>query len=328
MVRADHAGAQDVGEELLHSGQEQDDRIARLIGHRAVGISLLWRGEPRAAREHLERTLALYDPERHRSLASLYAYDPRLAGLAGLCFVLFQLGYPAQAVARCDEAIGEAERLGHPAGLAYALYHACLFEHARRDPPGVRRRAAALAALCAEQGFPFWGAAGEIFQGWAVAEQGRPAEGGARIEEGIAAYRATGAAVLLPYWLALLADARGASGRAAEGVALLGEALDRSDATGERWFEAELLRLKGEALLRLCDRDRAEACLLRALSVARGQGARLWELRAAVSLARLWADRGEGRRARDLLAPVYGWFTEGFGTPDLQEAKALLDALP
>lgn len=271
--------------------------------------------------------LALHDPERHRSLASLYAYDPRLAGLAGLCLALFQLGYPEQALARCDGAIGEAERLGHPAGLAYALHHACLFEHARRNPAGVRRRAAALIALCAEQGFPLWGAAGEILQGWAMAEQGRPAEGGTRVEEGIAAYRATGAAVFLPYWSALLADARSVSGRVAEGVALLGEALDRSEATGERWSEAELLRWKGEALLRLADRDRAEACLLRAVSVARGQGARMWELRAATSLARLWQDQGRRAEAHDRLAPVYGWFSEGFDTPDLREARALLDEL-
>jgi predicted ATPase len=328
MVRADHAAAQNIGEELLRSGEERDDRVARLVGHRAVGISLLWRGDPGAAREHLGRTLALYDPERHQSLASLYAYDPRLAGLAGLCVALFQLGYPTQALARSAEALSEAEKQGHPAGLAYVLHHACLFEQMRRNPAGVRHRAASLGALCAEQGFPLWGASGEIFQGWALAEQGRPEEGGSRIADGIAAYRATGALMYLPYWLALLAHARAASGQAAEGAAILGKALDRSEASGERWFEAELLQLKGEALLRLGDRDGAEASFLRAISVARGQGARLWELRAAASLARCWANRGEGRRARALLAPVYDWFTEGFGTRDLQEAGALLDGLP
>ena len=328
MVRADHAAAQDVGEELLRSGDKgQDDKTARLIGHRAVGISHLWRGNPRAAREHLERMLVLYDPERHRSLASLYVYDPRLAGLAGLCIALFQLGYPAQALARCEEALSEAEQLAHPVGLAYALHHACLFEHARRDPAGVRRRAAALVELCAEQGFPFWGAIGAIFQGWTVAEQGRPAEGGERIEEGIAAYRATGAAQFLPYWLALLADTWRASGQAEEAVALLGEALDRSEATDERWLEAELLRRQGEGLLQLGDRNRAETCLLRAISVARGQGARLWELRAAVSLARQWRDQGRRGEAHDLLAAVQGGFTEGFDAPDLAEAGQLLESL-
>jgi predicted ATPase/class 3 adenylate cyclase len=329
MVRADHAVARGIGEELLRSGEERADGMARLVGHRAVGISLLWQGHPRAAREHLERMLTLYDPERHRSLASLYAYDPRLAGQAGVCLALFQLGYPEQAVTRCDEAIREAEQLAHPAGLAYALHHACMFEHARRNPAGVRQRAAALVALCAEQSFPLWGAAGEIFQDWAAAEPGRPAEGGARIEEGIAAYRATGAALFLPYWLALLADARGASGRATEGVALLGEALDRSEATDERWFEAELHRLRGELLLALVEPDRPEAeiCFGRALALAREQDAKMWELRAATSLARLWRDQGRRAEAHDLLVPVYGWFTEGFDTPDLQEAKALLEEL-
>ena len=209
MLRAEHAAAQKIGEELLRSGEEvRDGGIARLLGHRAVGISLLWRGNPSAAREHLERTLVLYDPQRHGSLTSLYVYDPRLPGLTGLCVALFQLGYPEQALARCHEAISEAERLAHPPGLAYTLRLACLFEYARRNPAGVRRRAAALVALCAEQGFPFWAAIGAIFQGWSVAEQGWPAEGAARIEEGIAAYRATGAAAFLPY------SARPAGGRA------------------------------------------------------------------------------------------------------------------
>jgi class 3 adenylate cyclase/predicted ATPase len=330
MVRADHAAAQEIGEELLRLGEEdRDGGIARLLGLRAVGISLLWRGNPSAAREHLERMLVLYDPERHRSLASLYVYDPRLPCLAGLCVALFQLGYPQQALARCHEAISEAERLAHPPGLAYTLHHACLFEYARRNPAGVRRRAAALVALCAEQGFPFWAASGAIFQGWSVAEQGWPAEGAARIEEGIAAYRASGAATSLPCLLALLADARRVSGQLEEAIALLREALDRSEASGERWFEAELHRIKGDVLLRAPEVDPAEAetCLRKAIEVAQRQGARLWELRAATSLARLWGDQGRRAEAHDLLAPVYGWFTEGFDTADLKDAKALLDEL-
>ena len=288
MVRADHAAAQDIGEELLRSGEERDDRVARLVGHRAVGISLLWRGDPGAAREHLETDAR---PVRSRA-APVARLALRIRPAAGGPRGPVRCPVPA----RLPDAGPGAQRRGCSArpksrGTPRAWPTSCTTPACsstlRRNPAGVRHRAASLGALCAEQGFPLWGASGEIFQGWALAEQGRPEEGGARIAEGIAAYRATGALMYLPYWLALLADARAASGQAAEGAAILGEALDRSEASGERWFEAELLRLKGEALLRLGDRDGAEASLLRAISVARGQGARLWELRAAVSLARL-----------------------------------------
>jgi hypothetical protein len=161
------------------------------------------------ARGHLERELALYDLERQRSLASVYAYDPRLAGLAGLAFALSQLGYPEQALARCREAVDDAERLSHPTGLAYALHHACMLDQVRRDALGVRQRAAALIALAAEHGFALWQAAGVVFDGWALAERGRAAEGIARIEDGLDAYRATGAGLFVPYFLALLGMTHG-----------------------------------------------------------------------------------------------------------------------
>ena len=297
MVRAEHTAAQEIAEELLRSAEREGDAAGLVVGHRAAGIGSLWRGELVEAREHLERTLALYDPERHRPLASVYAYDPRLAGLAGLAFALFQLGYPEQAVARCREAVDDAERLSHPAGLAYALYHACMLDQVRRDIPGVRQRAAALVALAAEHGFALWQAMGVVFDGWALAEQGRAVEGIAQIEDGLGAYRATGAALFVPYFLALLGTTHGAAGRAAEGQRLLAEALDAGSASGERWFEAELHRLKGE-LLRLAGGDRAmaEACFIRAMAVAREQSAKLWELRAATSLARLLARAGPARR--------------------------------
>jgi len=328
MVRAEHAAAQDIAVELLRAAEREGDPAGLVVGHRAAGIGSLWRGELVEARGHLERTLAVYDPQRHRSLASLYAYDPRLAGLAGLSFALFQLGYPEQAIARCCEAVADAERVSHPAGLAYALYHACMLDQVRGDVPLVRQRAAALVALAAEHGFAQWQAAGTAFDGWAIAEQGRALEGTARIRDGLDAYRATGAALFVPYFLALLATTHGVSGRVAEGLRLLVDALDAVNATGERWFEPELHRVQGE-LLRLAGRDRGttEACFLRAAAIARKQGAKLWELRAARSLARLRRDQGRHVEAHDLLAPVYDWFAEGFDTADLRDAKALLDEL-
>jgi predicted ATPase len=328
LVRAEHAAAQDIAMELLRSAERAGDAAGLVVGHRAVGIGLLWRGELVAARGHLERTLAVYDPERHRSLASVYAYDPRLAGLAGLAFALFQLGYPEQAVARCRAAVEAAERLSHPAGLAYALFHACMLDQVRGDVPCVRQRAAALIGLSAEHGFAQWQAAGIAFGGWVVAEQGRAVEGIARIEQGIEAWRTTGATIFVPYFLGLLGTTHGLEGRAAEGLRFLAEALDAVNATGEHWFEPELHRLKGE-LLRLAGSDRGttEASLLRAITIAREQNANLWELRAATSLAHLWSDQGRRAEAHDLLAPIYGWFSEGFDTPDLKEARALLQEL-
>ena len=327
MVRAEHAAAQDIAEELLRSAEQEGDAAGLVVGHRAAGIGSLWRGDLVEARGHLEQELALYDPERHRSLASVYAYDLRLAGLAGLAFALFQLGYPEQAVARCREAVDDAERLSHPAGLAYSLFHACMLDQIRRDIPGVRQRAAALVALSAEHGFPLWQAAGVAFDGWALAEEGRAAEGIARIEDGLQAWRATGAGLNVPYFLALLGTTRGAAGDGAEGQRLLVEAMDAGRASGERWFEAELHRLKGELGVAGGDRDAAEACFLSAIAFAREQSAKLWELHATTSLARLWADQGKRAEASNLLVPVYDWFTEGFDSPDLRDAKALLDEL-
>jgi predicted ATPase len=299
-----------------------------VVGHRVVGIGSLWRGELLEARRHLERVLALYDPERHRSLAAVYAYDPRLAGLAGLAFALFQLGYPDQAVARCREAVDDAERLSHPFGLAYALHHACMLDQIRREIPQLRQRTAELVALAAEHGFALWQAAGAVLAGWVLAQEGRAAEGIARIEDGLEAYRATGAGLFVPYFLALLGTAHGAAGEGAEGQRLLAEALDAGRASGERWFEAELYRLQGELSLADGDRAAAEACFLSAIAfAARERAAKLWELRAATSLARLWREQGRRAEASDLLAPIYAWFTEGPATADLREAKALLDEL-
>jgi predicted ATPase len=245
MARAEHAAAQEIAAEALRSANRDGDVTGLVVGHRAAGISALWCGELLGARRHLEQELALYDPERHRSLATLYAYDPRLGGLAGLAFGLLQLGYPERGVARCREAIDEAKRLAHPAGQAFVLHHACMVSQALRDGPGVREHAAALVGLSAEHGFALWQAAGIVLDGWALAETGHALEGIARIEDGLDAYRATGAGLFVPYFLGLLATAHGAAGETAKGQRLLAEALDAGHASGERWFEAELYRLKG-----------------------------------------------------------------------------------
>jgi predicted ATPase len=198
-----------------------------------------------------------------------------------------------------------------------------------RDVQAAQERATAAIALCTEQGFALYLARGTILQGWAIAEQGQGAAGLAQMRQGLVAYQATGAEVFRPYYLAFLAEVYGKVGQTGEGLTLLGEAIAAVHKTGERFCEAELYRLQGELLLVRSaeNHGKAEACFQQALVVARRQQAKSWELRAATSLSRLWQRKGKRAAAYDLLAPVYGWFTEGFDTADLQEAKALLEAL-
>ena len=321
---ASHAYAQ----ELLRRGEEQGDPVSLLVGHRIVGASLFYLGRPTAAYAHLEQAVALYVPEKHRSLALAYGYDARVVSRFYLLETLFVLGYPDQALTLCREALAEARGLS-PGSLAFALNHAGYVHYFRREREPVRELAEELVPLAKEQSFPYWLAAGTILWGWALADEGRSQTGIAALRDGIAAWRATGAELYMPYHLALLAEAEAKDGQATEALSRLAEALARATKTGEQWFDAELHRLKGGVLSSLHggDRTEAEACFRRALEVARGQGARMWELRAAADLARLLAAKGERAQACDLLAPIYGWFTEGFETPDLVEARELLGTL-
>jgi predicted ATPase len=184
-------------------------------------------------------------------------------------------------------------------------------------------------ALSREQGFPYWLTVGTIWRGRALAEQGQEEEGIAQMRQGLAAYQGAGAEVVVPYFLTILTEAYGKIERVEEGLTVLAEALALVNKSGERWCEAELLQCKGELLLRQAvhDEEQAEACFQQALAEARRQEAKSWELRAATSLSRLWQQQGKPAEARALLAPLYGWFTEGFDTADLQEAKALLEGL-
>ena len=328
--RGELAVAHEAARELLRSAEDRGDAAARVTGHRIVGSALYHLGRLAESRAHLEKGLALYDPGRDRGSAFVYALDTRVVCLFWLVHVLLALGYPEQARARMGEALAYARELAHPYTLAYALSVACILHGRHRPGPEARAEAEALVALATEQGFPLPAAVGTVVGGWALADEGPAEEGIARMRRGLADYTATGAELWVPDFLALLAEAHGRAGRPAAGLDLLAEALDRVERTGGRWLEAELHRLRGELLLALPEPDpaEAEACFRRALAVAREQGARMWELRAATSLARLWRDQGRHAEARDLLAPVYGWFTEGFDTPDLQEARGAARRAP
>ena len=233
---------------------------------------------------------------------------------------------------RIHEALTLAQELAHPFSLAFALYFAAWLHQFRREGQAAQERAEAAMALSTRAGVSaYWVAWGTILRGWALAVQGQGAEGMAQMRQGLAAWRATGAELRRPYFLALLAEAYGKAGQAEEGLHVLAEALAAVAAdSGERFCEAELYRLKGELLLQagtVPDDAEAEACFQQALDMARRQQAKSLELRAAMSLSRLWQQQGKRAEAHELLAPIYGWFTEGFDTADLQEAKALLEAL-
>jgi len=328
-VRGKYQTAREVGEELLSLAQSPHDP-ARLLGaHQVLGIAAFWLGEFAAARGHLEQTIALYNPQQHRSPTSRSGQDPGVLCRAYSAWALGVLGYPDQALARIQEAVTLGRDLSHPHSLVFALYLVASLHQLRRDVPATHEWAEATLALAREQLFPYWLAVGRMTRGWALANRGQGAEGIEEIRQGLAAYQATGAELGRPWFLTLLAEAYGKAGRAEEGLPVVAEALVVAAKTGEGFFEAEQYRLQGELLLAPSVEQQtvAEACFHHALDSARRQQAKWLELRTAVSLSRLWQQQGKCEQASQLLAPIYSWFTEGFDTADLQEAKALLDAL-
>jgi predicted ATPase len=242
---------------------------------------------------------------------------------------LWCLGYPAQAVQRNQEALAQAQALAHPYSLAFAQQWATLLHLRRREVPAVQAQADALVTLATAQGFPFWVGLGTCWRGWALAMQGQGAAGLAQMHQGLDAVAAMGQALGRVHCLMLLAEALGHTGQVEAGLRLLAEVLVELEASGQGYLRAAAYRLQGVLLQQQAvpEPTQAEACFQRALAIARRQQAKSWELRAATSLACLWQQQGKRQEAHDLLAPVYNWFTEGFDTADLQEAKALLEAL-
>lgn len=329
LVRAQLQTARDLGEQLLGLAQRSQEVALILEAHRALGTSLFYLGELALARTHLERALALYNPHEHHSLAFRSGQDPGVVCRGFAAWALGILGYPDQALQRSHETITPPRELAHPFSLAYALDFAARIHQFRREGHLTQEQAQTLIALSREQGFTQRLATGTIMWGWALTTQGQGEEGIAQMRQGLAAFRATGAELAQPYYLALLGEAYGELGRAGDGLKVLAKALATIRKTGEQFCEAELHRLKGELLLTYSAEHHAEveACFQQALDVARRQRAKSWELRAAMSLCRLWQQQGKRTEACRLLAPIYNWFTEGFDTADLQEAKVLLKEL-
>ena len=328
-VRGETERSHRLAEELLGLAGRQSDAAILVAGHRAVGDSFLHRGQLGPARAHLERGLALYDPAQQRSLTALFAENARVAMLSFLSLTLGVLGFADQAAARSREAVAEARELSHPISLAFALSVACRLYFVLDDVPTVRLRADELIALTTEQGFAFFLAMGTCYRGWTMVEDGDAEAGTDLLRHGIEGFKASGAAWTLPFYLAQLARARAKAGCPEDALGQLTEGLALTEGLGVRWFAADLHRRRGELLLaaHLGGEAEAEADFRRAIAIARQQDAKLWELRSAIRLARLWRDRGERDEARRLLAPVYRWFSEGFDTLDLRDGKALLEEL-
>jgi len=328
-VRAEHQTAHTLGEQLLTIAQQAQDAAMLVAAHRALGATLFQLGAVACAQTHCAQGIALYDPKQHRASAFLYGEDAGVVCHSLAAWTLWYLGYPDQGLARNDEAVTLAQQSAYPFCLSFALSFAAGFHQLRREGHTAQEYTEASISVATDQGFPFWRARGSFLRGWTLAHQGQAQEGIEQIHQGLIAFRATGAELWRPYWLMLLAEAHGIQGEPEAGLTVLTEALALVDTTSERWYEAELHRLKGELLLQqsLDNHTEAEACFLQAIAIAQKQSAKSWELRAATSLARLWQQQGKRQEAHDLLAPVYHWFTEGFDTADLQEAKALREAL-
>ncbi|MFQ5813233.1 MAG: AAA family ATPase [Anaerolineae bacterium] len=324
-VRADFQTARELAEQFLRLAQTPEYSAFLVDAHEELGVTLLQVGELGPSRAHLEQAIAIYNPQQPRSAALMPGHAPAVLCLSHAAWALWLLGYPDQALKRCQEALILAEELSHPFSIVFALNFAAVLHQFRQERQAVKERSEAVIALSTEHGFPFWIAGATVLQGWALAVEGKTEEGIAQMRQGLAAWQATGAEIGVPHYLALLAEAYGQAGQAEEGLSALAEALASVDNTGQRSWEADLYRLKGELLLMQAAAEAdAEACFRQAIQVARQQDAKSWELRATVSLCRLWQKQGKREEARQLLAEVYGWFTEGFDTPDLREAKALL----
>jgi predicted ATPase len=332
-VRGEPQTARELGEQLLTLAQQHQEPTYFLAAHFMLGGALTALGALEPALTHWEQTFALYDPQQHHALTYLFGADPGVFSLSFASHALWLRGYPDQALLRSRQALDLAQDLAHPFSLALAHCYTAMLHQFRREPRLVQQQAEAAMNLCTEQGFTYYLAWATLLRGWGLMVQSADRaneDAMSQLRQGFADLLATGAGIREAYYRALLAEAAGSRGDSDTGQQLLAEALAAVQRTEERYWEAELYRLQGDLLGQAAERPQregAEANFLRALAVARSQQSKSLELRAAMSLGRLWQEQEKRDDARTLLVPVYHWFTEGFDTADLQEAKALLEAL-
>ncbi len=338
-VRGELHASRALAEQLLRLAERTADTLLVALAHLMLGLVMVYLGELAEAHAHLEHVIAFYDLQQHHGLVYLYGHDPGVASLNYASWALWSLGYPEQALKRAGESLALAQELSIPLSLVYAQTVAGSCYAFCQDWQKAQESAEACINLSTEHGFPYWLAGGILLRGWALAGQGQAEEGVAQIRQGLTMTRATGSRLTNSIHLAILGETYGRMGRGEEGLTTLVEALAIAHRSGEHFYEAEIHRVKGELLLRCIEpvemmqaeakaEAEAERCFQHAIEVARKQQAKSLELRATVSLCRLWQKQGKkGEEARQLLAAIYGWFTEGFDTPNLKEAKALLEEL-
>jgi class 3 adenylate cyclase/predicted ATPase len=329
MLRGNLRAGRPLGEQLLELAGRLRNPQLFAYAHFELGVEQLFAAELATARAHLEQGITLYDPQWGRAAASRHGFNCASNCHSFLTRVFWHLGHPKEALHHSEQAIAIAREVSHPFSQGVALSWTTALHQLRGETKRTHQLAEGLLAFATEQVFPFLAAQAMVFRGWSLVELGQGNKGLAQLRAGLTAYRGTGCELESSHWLGLLADACLDTGQAEEGLRVVGQALDHVAQTGIMYYEAELHRLEGELRLRLDtpDEQRAEASFRRAFETARRQQAKSWELRAATSLARLWAGQGRRPEARDLLAPAYGWFTEGFDTADLKDAAKLLSEL-
>ncbi len=315
--------------QFLALAEKQGETVPLMVGHRIMGVSLAYTGDIAEGRTHLDCAMRLYEPAKHRALATRFGQEIGAAILFQRCLPLWLLGYPEAALADSDQVIRNAREIGHAATSAYALHFSTFVQIFCGNHSAATAQSDELVALAREKGSALWDGLGVGLQGCMLSLAGRASDATQIISSGIRTLLSTGLTLWMPFWLSSLARAYADLGKFDDAWRSIGEAITAMETGKEKWCEAEVHRIAGEIALRAPEPDaaKAKACFERALAVARKQQAKSWELRTAMSMARLLRDQGKRDMARDLLAPIYGWFTEGFDTLDLKEAKALLEEL-
>jgi predicted ATPase len=351
LVEPQYHKARAMSEQLLRLAESKRDDMLRIGAHTVLGFTLLHLGELPASHEQLERAIALRDPAQNRAYLSFYGLDPGLYSFSNTIRSLWLLGYPDQAKRRMHEAVALARQAADPRSLAFALHLEVVFRLFYGEIAEAIERAAECIALCEEQGIAQEREWTKVYHGWAITRQGQMDEGIAEMRQSLSGLRRMRSENTFPHFLALLAEALGQAGQIEEGLAALGEAFDIIRRTGDSAYEAEVYRLKGQLLLAGESKEQnmarptgvgspalthaaatgkseadmgAQKCFRQAIEIARRQGAKSLELRAAMSLCRWLGQQGRAAEGRERLAEVYGWFTEGFATGDLKDAEALL----
>jgi len=332
-ARAEHGVARELAEQCLRLAETTKDPFMLLEAHHALGVTLTAFADFVPALKHLDHVIVHHDPASPGATA--FGQDPKVVCLSQAAWALWIHGYPEQARKRNEEAIALAKRLSHPSSLAAALNFGSIVHQLRQDAQSAEELADAAVKLSTEQEFAYWKPWGLVMRGWAMTQRGQFRDGIARTLEGVAAFRATGAEVMVPYFLGLLADGHGKAGQTIEGLRVVAEAQAVVDRNRECWWEAELYRLKGELTLMQPreqssaseNQKKAEEYFHQATNIANRQGAKSLELRATMSLSRLSLRQGKRKEAHRMLAEIYSWFVEGFETADLEDAKILLKEL-